>query len=129
MRRRIMGFIILALGILSVPFSCDAQHPGKVYRIGFLSAFSPPLPSAPSQGDRTILIIPLSWSRPEALRPVRQSWSQAHGLMPPCRSAWLSAPPHWRGHPARPQSAHLGSPPLVRRLGGGRREGAVRQDQ
>jgi len=81
------------------------------------------------QGDRTILIIPLSWSRPGAHQPVRQSWSQAHGLMPPCCSAWLSAPPRWRGHPARPQSAHLGSPPLVRRLGGGRREGAVRQDQ
>src|SRR5215467_11863261 len=59
---------------------------------------------------------------PEALLPVRQSWSQARGLMPPCCSAWLSAPPHGRGHPARPQSAHLGSPPLVRRLGGGRRE-------
>ena len=82
-----------------------------------------------TQGDRTILIIPLSWSRPEAHQPVRQSWSQAHGLMPLCCSAWLSAPPRWRGHPARPQSAHLGSPPLVRRLGGGRREGAVRQDQ
>ena len=48
MRRSIMGFIIFALGILSVPFSSDAQHPGKVYRIGFLSVFSPPLPSAPT---------------------------------------------------------------------------------
>ena len=48
MRRRIMGCIILALGILSVPCSSAAQPPGKVYRIGFLSAFSPPLPSAPT---------------------------------------------------------------------------------
>jgi putative tryptophan/tyrosine transport system substrate-binding protein len=48
MRRSIIGFIIFALGILSVSFSADAQHPGKVYRIGFLSAFSPPLPSAPT---------------------------------------------------------------------------------
>jgi len=32
MRRRIIGVvIILALGILSVPFSSDAQQPGKVY--------------------------------------------------------------------------------------------------
>jgi len=37
---------------------------------------------------------------------VRQSWSQGSGLMPPCCSAWLSAPLHWRGHPARPRSAH-----------------------
>jgi hypothetical protein len=71
MRRSVIGLILLVLGILSVPFSSDTQHPGKVYRIGFLSAFSPPLPSAPSpfldafwhqlrelgwmQGDRTIL--------------------------------------------------------------------------
>src|SRR5215831_13278891 len=49
MRRSIIGFvIILALGILSVPFSSDAQQPGKVYRIGFLTAFSLafPFPSA-----------------------------------------------------------------------------------
>jgi putative tryptophan/tyrosine transport system substrate-binding protein len=45
-RRSIIGFIILALGILSMPFSSDAQQPGKVYRIGFLSAFSPPPSSA-----------------------------------------------------------------------------------
>jgi putative ABC transport system substrate-binding protein len=48
MRRRIIGCIILALGILFVPFSSDVQQPGKVYHIGFLSAFSPPLPSAPT---------------------------------------------------------------------------------
>jgi hypothetical protein len=39
---------------------------------------------------------------PEALRPVRQSWSRARGLLPPCRSAWLPAPPHRRGRPAGP---------------------------
>jgi putative ABC transport system substrate-binding protein len=45
MRRSIIGFvIILALGILSVPFSSDAQRRGKVYRIGFLTAFSLSLP-------------------------------------------------------------------------------------
>src|SRR5262249_60438772 len=49
MRRSIIGFVIIvALGILSVPFSSDAQQPGKVYRIGFLTAFSLsfPFPSA-----------------------------------------------------------------------------------
>src|SRR5215813_2536015 len=49
MRRSIIGcVIIVALGILSVPFSSDAQQPGKVYRIGFLTAFSLsfPFPSA-----------------------------------------------------------------------------------
>ena len=45
MRRSIIGFvIILALGILSVPFSSDAQPLGKVYRLGFLTAFSLSLP-------------------------------------------------------------------------------------
>jgi putative ABC transport system substrate-binding protein len=45
MRRSIIGVvIILALGILSVPFSADAQQRGKVYRIGFLTAFSLSLP-------------------------------------------------------------------------------------
>jgi len=43
MRRRIIGCIILALGILSVPFSSDAQQPGNVPRIGVLG-FGP-LPS------------------------------------------------------------------------------------
>ena len=43
MRRRIMGFI-LALGILSVPFSSDAQPPGKVYRIGYLDTTPAPAP-------------------------------------------------------------------------------------
>jgi ABC-type uncharacterized transport system substrate-binding protein len=45
MRRSIIGVvIILALGILSVPCSSDAQQRGKVYRIGFLTAFSLSLP-------------------------------------------------------------------------------------
>jgi putative ABC transport system substrate-binding protein len=49
-RRTIIGFIItFTLGYLCVaPLCSDAQQPGKVYRIGFLSAVSPPLPSAPT---------------------------------------------------------------------------------
>ncbi len=42
MRLRAVRLIVtLALGILSVPLAVDAQRPGKVPRIGFLSAGSP----------------------------------------------------------------------------------------
>ena len=47
MRLQIIG-LILALGFLVAPFCSNAQQPGKVYRIGFLAAGSPPPPSAPT---------------------------------------------------------------------------------
>ncbi len=38
--------ILLALGVLLVPFAAEAQDRGKVYRIGFVSSASPPLSPA-----------------------------------------------------------------------------------
>jgi putative tryptophan/tyrosine transport system substrate-binding protein len=44
-----VGFIVtLLLSLLAVPLAAAAQPAGKVYRIGFLFAGSPPLPSAPT---------------------------------------------------------------------------------
>ena len=46
MRHSIIGLILtLALGLLVAPFCSNAQQPGKVYRIGFLTAFSLSFPS------------------------------------------------------------------------------------
>src|SRR5262245_35033562 len=42
------SIVILLLSLLTVPLTAKAQHLGKVYRIGFLFAGSPPLPSAPA---------------------------------------------------------------------------------
>src|SRR5712691_1004291 len=42
--------VTLALSLLVTPLCSDAQQPGKVYRIGYLAAGSPPLPSAPTPG-------------------------------------------------------------------------------
>ena len=47
MQRTMVGLIV-ALTILAVPLAAEAQPPGKVYRIGFLAAGSPPPPSAPT---------------------------------------------------------------------------------
>src|SRR5262249_51762066 len=49
-RRTIGLMLILALGLLWAALVVAAQQPGKVYRIGFLSTYSPPLPSAPTPG-------------------------------------------------------------------------------
>jgi hypothetical protein len=49
MRLSAVGLIVtLALAILMAPIAVEAQQPGKAYRIGFLSAYSPPPPSAPT---------------------------------------------------------------------------------
>jgi hypothetical protein len=40
--------VTFALSLLWTPRVATAQQPGEVYRIGFLSAYSPPLPSAPT---------------------------------------------------------------------------------
>ena len=43
MRLSALGLIVtLALGLLVAPLAATAQQPGQVYRIGVLSAFSPP---------------------------------------------------------------------------------------
>jgi len=81
------------------------------------------------QGDRTNLIIPLSWFRTgstAASVAELEPGTRAHASV---LQRLAPAPPHRRGRPARPRSVHLGSPPLVRSLSGGRREGAVQQDQ
>ena len=47
MRLNTIGLLVIfGLGLLWPPLVATAQQPGKVYRIGFLSADSPPLPSA-----------------------------------------------------------------------------------
>ena len=54
MRRSIIGLMLtLALGFLVVPLCSNAQQPGKVYRIGFLSLWSPPTPSQPDGQQRS----------------------------------------------------------------------------
>src|SRR5262245_49080704 len=40
--------VMLALVILTALLAAEAQHPGKVYRIGFLFAGSPPRSAAPT---------------------------------------------------------------------------------
>ena len=62
MRRNIIGFIILALGILSVPFSSDAQQPGKVYGL-----ISYRLLNGLSNGTRRTLLKPASAQSSRAL--------------------------------------------------------------
>src|SRR5262245_10506004 len=39
--------VIFGISLLWTPLVATAQQPGKVYRIGFLSTFSSPLPLAP----------------------------------------------------------------------------------
>jgi hypothetical protein len=47
MRLNAIGLLVtFGIGLLWTPLCSDAQQPGKVYRIGFLSANSPP--SAPT---------------------------------------------------------------------------------
>ena len=49
MRRSSLGLLVTfacGIGLFWTPLVATAQQPGKVYRIGFLSADSPPLPSA-----------------------------------------------------------------------------------
>ena len=41
-------FVTFGIGLLWTPFVATAQQPGKVYRIVFLSAYAPPLPSEPT---------------------------------------------------------------------------------
>ena len=51
MRFRTLGFLVIlacGLGLFCTPLVATAQQPGKAYRIGFLSAYSPPPPSAPT---------------------------------------------------------------------------------
>jgi hypothetical protein len=49
MRLSAIGLIVtFGIGLLLMPLAAKAQHPGKVYRIGILSAGSPPLPAAPT---------------------------------------------------------------------------------
>src|SRR6266487_3757613 len=49
MRLHLIGLIVtFALGLLVAPLTATAPPPGKVYRIGFLTAYSPPPPSAPA---------------------------------------------------------------------------------
>jgi len=42
--REIALSVILALGVLVVPFAADAQQPAKVYRIGWLGGVGPTTP-------------------------------------------------------------------------------------
>ena len=49
MRLSAVGLIVtFGISLLWTPLVATAQQPGKVYRIGFLATFSPPLPSAPT---------------------------------------------------------------------------------
>jgi putative ABC transport system substrate-binding protein len=49
MRLSTIGLLVtFGIGLLWTPFVATAQQPGKVYRIGFLSAYAPPPPSAPT---------------------------------------------------------------------------------
>jgi hypothetical protein len=49
MRLSAVGLIItFGIGLLVTPLVVAAPQPGKVYRIGFLAAGSPPPPSAPT---------------------------------------------------------------------------------
>jgi putative ABC transport system substrate-binding protein len=51
MRLSTIGLLVTfacGIGLFWTPLVATAQQPGKVYRIGFLSAYSPPLPSAPT---------------------------------------------------------------------------------
>ena len=51
MRLTTIGLLVICgIGLLVAPLVVDAQQPGKVSRIGLLSAFSSPLPSAPTPG-------------------------------------------------------------------------------
>jgi hypothetical protein len=44
-----IGIVVsLAFLLFLMPLCSDAQQPGKIYRIVFLSALSPPLPSTPT---------------------------------------------------------------------------------
>src|SRR5262249_61602189 len=56
MRLSTLGLLVTlacGLGLFGTPLVATAQQPGKVYRIGFLTSDSPPLPSAPrtKQGE------------------------------------------------------------------------------
>jgi putative ABC transport system substrate-binding protein len=49
MRLSTIGLLVIfGIGLLWTPLVATAQQPGKVYRVGFLSAYSPLLPSAPT---------------------------------------------------------------------------------
>jgi putative ABC transport system substrate-binding protein len=49
MRLSTFGLLVtFGIGLLWPPLVATAQQPGKAYRIGFLSAYSPPPPSAPT---------------------------------------------------------------------------------
>src|SRR4029453_18776673 len=109
---------ILAVGINpdALPSLCVRRIPYVTYRhtTRHLSI----------QGNRTNFIILFPGSKTG--RPVANdagleldTWARA-----PRWRVWQSAPPRRHGHPDGLRSAHLGSSPLLRGLGGGRRQGA-----
>jgi len=114
----------------AIQVSCATNHqPPDVPYDAWLDTSVAPHDGLHLQGDCSILTILLPGPGVEVLRPVWQGWSQACGLVSPRCTAWQPAPPRRRVHTARPRSAPLGSPPLVRRLGGGRRADDVRQER
>src|SRR5262245_8661934 len=61
MRLSTLGLLITlawGLGLFWTPSVATAQQPGKVYRIGFLSFWSPPSPSTPDGQQRSSFLQP-----------------------------------------------------------------------
>ena len=72
-----MRFAVMAAALLLsvVPFGLGAQQPGKVYRIGFLSLWSPPALATPDEHQRSPFFQPF-W---EAMRQL--GWREGQNIV------------------------------------------------
>jgi len=84
MRLSTLGILVTlacGLGLYWPPRVATAQQPGKVYRIGFLSAMSPPAPAQPDGQPRSPLLQPF-WQEMRKL-----GWIEGQNLMMEARWA------------------------------------------
>ena len=78
MRLSTLGLLVTlacGFGLCWLPRVTTAQQPGKVYRIGFLSVWSPPAPATPDEHQRTPFFQPF-W---EAMRQL--GWREGQNIV------------------------------------------------
>ena len=78
MRLSTLGLLVtlaLGLGLFGPPRVATAQQPGKVYRIGFLSAMAPPAPAQPTGQPRSPFLQPF-W---QAMRQL--GWREGQNIV------------------------------------------------
>src|SRR5262245_60349831 len=90
MRLSTLGLLVTlawGLGLFGTPCVATAQQPGKVYRIGFLSAMSPPASAQPAGQQQSPLLQPF-WHEMRKL-----GWREGQNIVMEAR--WMRSRPAW----------------------------------